>query len=145
VEGREEMETTDDFVEVELPDNEYFHEGVVGLAMDIVADCKMVVETVNGINTEMDPDTTDTTDAIKETFVQAIKRVPQSAARLVDMTHQFIRENAAFYLDDHQYLVLVLLLPPLPPPPNSDEAAVVNAPNTLFLIISFDILSSFPF
>jgi hypothetical protein len=99
------METTDDFVEVELPDNEYFHEGVVGLAMDIVADCKMVVETVNGINTEMEPDTTDTTDAIKETFVQAIKRVPQSAARLVDMTHQFIRENAAFYLDDQQYLV----------------------------------------
>lgn len=105
------METTDDFVEVELPDNEYFHEGVVGLAMDIVADCKMVVETVNGINTEMEPDTTDTTDAIKETFVQAIKRVPQSAARLVDMTHQFIRENAAFYLDDQQYLVR--LVPPL--------------------------------
>lgn len=104
------METTDDFVEVELPDNEYFHEGVVGLAMDIVADCKMVVETVNGINTEMEPDTTDTTDAIKETFVQAIKRVPQSAARLVDMTHQFIRENAAFYLDDQQYLDLFKIL-----------------------------------
>jgi len=105
-------------VELELPDNEYFHEGVVELAMDIVADCKQVVETVYGINVvpggaDGDPHyqtQASDTDAMKETFVQAVKRVPQSAVRLVEMSHQFIRENAAFYLDDARYLVRAFIL-----------------------------------
>ncbi len=89
---------------VELPDNDYFYEGVVGVAMEIVADCKQVVEVVNVINAENESNEPNT-EQMKETFTQAVKRIPTSSAKLVDLTQKFVKENEEFYVDDPDFVV----------------------------------------
>ncbi|KAL6051803.1 Rho guanine nucleotide exchange factor (GEF) 17 [Balamuthia mandrillaris] len=89
--------------ELELPpDNDYFYESIVEVAMGIIEDCKKIVETVNGINTEDETNN----EAMKDAFVEAAKRVPQTSAKLTVMVHTFVNENKGFYLNDRDYLDL---------------------------------------
>eukprot|EP01088_Endostelium_zonatum_P019378 TRINITY_DN6656_c0_g1_i1.p1 TRINITY_DN6656_c0_g1~~TRINITY_DN6656_c0_g1_i1.p1 ORF type:complete len:921 (-),score=167.02 TRINITY_DN6656_c0_g1_i1:104-2866(-) len=84
------------------PDNTYFYEQLVEVAMGIIVDCKNVVETVVGINT-VDDTLTGDSEQKKENFVQAVKRVPNTAALLTKIISKFVSDNKDFYVDEKEY------------------------------------------
>lgn len=82
-------------------DEEYFYDQVMVISKDIVKDCKKVVDTVMNINEvqEDDPEQ-QKIESMKEAFVLAVKRVPQTANSLVQRINLFVKENKEFYAED---------------------------------------------